>query len=380
MTGTVMIGGNQVKPSVEKVKAGLMRKTVEEKAVKVGDLLSTGSTLLNLACTGNWKGGFAKGKYFFVVGDSASGKTFLTLTCLAEAAINPAFANYRFIYDDVEGGALMDIERFFGKQVAMRLSPPRKDVNGIPIYSQTAEDFYYHLDDCLLGDRPCIYILDSMDGLSSEYEGEKFKERKTAARKGKNVSGSYGDGKAKINSAGIRSMLYRLRDTGSILIVVNQTRDNVGGGMFEPRKTRSGGYALTFYATVELWSSVTKKITKMVRGTQRTIGVNCRVKVKKNRFTGRERTVELPIYYELGIDDVGSCVDYLLTEKHWSKTDAGSINTGKDFKAALGVAKKTKLIQEIEERGLENDLRELVAGVWADVEAACGEKRKPRYE
>jgi len=74
--------------------------------------------LLNLACTGNPNGGFFKGHYFQIVGDSTSGKTFLSLTCLAEANINKHFEDYRFIFDDGEGGALMDLTKFFGAGVA----------------------------------------------------------------------------------------------------------------------------------------------------------------------------------------------------------------------------------------------------------------------
>jgi len=77
------------------VKKALRRKKKREKL----SFLSTGSTLLNLACTGKPYYGFAKGHYYFIVGDSVSGKTFLSLTCLAEASINPNFDNYRFIYD-----------------------------------------------------------------------------------------------------------------------------------------------------------------------------------------------------------------------------------------------------------------------------------------
>jgi hypothetical protein len=90
-----------------------------------------------LSCSGNAKGGFAKGKYHFIVGDSASGKTWLSLTCLAEAAMNPEFENYRFIYDNVEDGALMDIERFFGSKVAERIESPAIDEDGLPDYSST---------------------------------------------------------------------------------------------------------------------------------------------------------------------------------------------------------------------------------------------------
>ncbi|GAG08986.1 unnamed protein product, partial [marine sediment metagenome] len=150
----------------KKLKAEL-RKKREKPVINRDDWVSTGSVLLNLACSGRSYGGFAKGHYYFVVGDTASGKTFLSLTCLAEASINPNFDDYRFIYDNGEDGALMNIARFFGQRVADRMEPPAME-NGEPVFSRLAEDMYFHLDDAVEDGRPFIYIQDSMDVLDSE--------------------------------------------------------------------------------------------------------------------------------------------------------------------------------------------------------------------
>lgn len=350
----------------------LLRAPKKEPPIKNSDWLSTGSTILNLACSGNARGGFAKGKYHFLVGDSASGKTWLSLTCLAEAAINPEFDKYRFIYDNSEDGALMDIGRFFGDKVAERMESPSVDKDGDPVHSSTVEEFYYNVDDAILEDQPFIYILDSMDSLSSRAEQEKFNEQKAAARKGNKTSGSYGDGKAKTNSSHLRKILPHLRKSKSILIVINQTRDNIGFG-FET-KTRSGGHALRFYAHLEIWSSIAGKMKKNVRGQDREIGINAKVRVRKNRFTGRLREIQIPLYHSFGIDDVGSCVDYLIDEKYWIKTKQ-TINA-KDFDIT---ATREKLIAQIQERNLESEVSSLVETVWNEIEAECAVSRKQRY-
>jgi RecA/RadA recombinase len=357
---------------VEELKNALRKKKQRETPVQPSDLLSTGSTLLNLACSGNHLGGFAKGKYHFLVGDSASGKTWLSLTCLAEAAMNKEFDGYRFIYDNAEDGALMDISRFFGAAVEERLEAP-ETASGSPVYSETIEDFYYHLDDAVKEETPFIYILDSMDSLSSASEQGKFQEQKTAARKGKTTAGSYGDGKAKTNSSNLRKLMPALRATNSILIIINQTRDNLGFG-FE-QKTRSGGHALRFYATLEVWTSIKSKMKRTIRGKDREIGIVAKVQVKKNRFTGRLRVVELPLYHSFGIDDVGSCVDYLVAEKHWDKVKNTLQITDFDFTGS-----RDKVIDYIQENNLENDVAEIVAEVWDNIETECSIKRKTRYK
>lgn len=334
--------------------------------------LSTGSTLLNLACSGDPNKGFMAGKYYFFVGDSSSGKTFITLTCLAEAAKSKQFDKYRFIYDNCEDGALMDISKFFGDCVAKRMEAPSIK-NGEPAYSVTIEDFYDNVDNAAITGKPFIYILDSMDGLSSDYEGEKFDAQKKARQKGTKSAGSFGDGKAKKNSAGVRRLIPILRETNSILIIINQTRDNLGFG-FE-KKTRSGGHALKFYACLEIWSSIKGRIKKTVNKVERQIGINCICQTKKNRLNGRERKVELPIYHSFGIDDVGCCVDYLIQEKHWRKKKGKFCATELDL-----VTTRVKLIKYIEDNELEQDVREIVGEVWDAIEQACIVPRKKRYK
>ena len=356
-----------------------LKKMLESKPKKVltsKDFLSTGSTLLNLACSNKPYCGFAKGKYYFIVGDSASGKTFLSLTCLAEASVNDNFKDYRFIYDNSEDGALMDIKKYFGKKVYERMEPPAKALifdSEQSIFSSTIEEFYYNLDDAIKRDVPFIYILDSMDSLSSDSEADKFEEKKEAHTKGKKTAGSYGDGKAKMNSTNLRRMIARMRKTGSILIVLSQTRDNMGFG-FET-KTRAGGHALRFYACIELWSSVKEKIRKNINGKPHQIGITCLIKIKKNRITGAEHTLTFPIYYSFGIDDIGGCVNYLIDEGHW-KCNAGIVKA----KEMSFEGKIEKLVKHIEENNMEKDLRDLVGDVWNEIQEACQVKRKQRYE
>jgi RecA/RadA recombinase len=286
------------------------------------------------------------------------------MTMLAEAANKASFDGYDFVYNGTtERGALMDIKKFFGARVKKRLKT---------VYSENIEDFYYDIDDRLNSGKPFIYVLDSMDGLDSEADQAKFREQKKAHRKGRESAGSYGDGKAKKNSQTLRKMLTRLHKTGSILIIIGQTRDNIGFG-FETR-TRAGGRSLKFYATLEMWSSVYKHIKKKVFGKDREQGIISQVQVKKNRIMGRDRTVRIPIYHSFGIDDVGSCVDFLIEEGHWKKK-GGRVNA----KELEYVGFRDDLIKHIEQEDLERELRAVVKKVWNAIEEACSIKRKKRY-
>ena len=348
--------------------------------------LSTGSTLLNLACTDDPYCGFLKGGFYLIVGDSGAGKTFLTQTCFAEAVVNEYFKKYRLYFDDVEGGALMDQEYFFGKETAKRVEAPRY-VKGEPVYSDMIEDLYDNLAEIIADKEPFVYVLDSQDALGSSASAKKQKEQRKDREEGEETTGSYGDGKAKYHSDHLRTVLSGVRKLDSILIYISQTRDNVGSRGYGDKKTRSGGKALKFYANVEIWLALGKPIVKRVRGEERTIGVRCRAHVKKNRVTGKigkDREVEIPIYFDYGIDDIGSCVDYLIKYKHWKE-----VGVEKRGRAEIPVYKTPELlfkgtrwdiVDHIEKEGLESKLIEATAQCWREIEEECTTERKRRYE
>jgi len=329
--------------------------------------------------------GFFRGGYFFLVGDSASGKTWLSRTCFAEAVLKKSFKDYRLIFDDTEGGALMDNEFFFGKEVARRIEPPKRDKRGEPVNSDTVEDFYFNITDAIKAGRPFIYVLDSQDGLGSDSSEEKFEKQKKAASQGGDAAGSYGDGKAKYHSEHIRMVISKIRKMGSILIIIGQTRDNLGMG-FE-KKIRSGGKALRFYANMEIWTSVKEKIKKLVRGKERTVGSYVLAEVKKNRVSGKigkDRAAVIPILYDYGIDDVGSCVDYLIDEKHWKTTKSDGEEEGKkkiyDCPEIMFKGSRNRIVRYVEDEGLEKKLRDTVAKVWREIDEECSTGRARRYE
>lgn len=362
--------------ALDAIKAGLVKeKTENPQRWDLG--LSSGSTLLNLAASGRPDVGFLRGGMYRLAGDSSSGKTFLSLTCMAEAANNPKFDDFQFIFDNTEGGALMDFERFFGKKMSERLQPP-SGTSDEPIYSTTAQSFYFHLDE-VLDKGPAIYVLDSMDALSTDEELEKFQEAKKAYEKGKEVTGSYGTSKPKLNSTYVRAILNKLRDTDSILIFVSQTRANIGmGAMFNP-KTVGGGFALTFYSNLEIWSSVKTHIKKEYKyknkAKDREQGIMCQLHVKKNRLTGRDRKVEVPIYHSSGIDDIGSIVNYLVEEGRWEK-ERGVIDA-EDLEFS---GKEEELISYIEENNLENRVKTIAGHTWNEIEEAVSVNRKKRFQ
>lgn len=358
----------------------LLAKTPRVPPIPPGDFLSLGMTLPNLAVSGRTNCGIPKGAYLYYVGDSSSGKTFFSLGMAAELCRNRKFDNYRIIYDASENGALMDVPTYFGDALAERLEPPR-GTREEPVYSRTVEDFYFALD-AAMDAGPCLFVEDSMDALLAAEDEERFGESRVAYEKayesGKDApaqSGTYGVAKAKTNSKNINRVVQRLKETGSILVVISQTRDKIGGGPFAPTRTRGGGRALKFYAHVEIWTSVKGPIKVNRMGKEREIGSMLQLDIQKNRISGWEGKIQVPFLRKLGLDDMGSLVAYLLDEGHWEKNKSGKISAP-EFKYE-GTA--DALIGHIENEGAERELQLLVGDVWQRIEAACAPARKSRY-
>lgn len=325
--------------------------------------------MANLAVTGHSQHGIEAGTYVLLVGDSNAGKTWLALAVLAEASINPAFDDYRLIYDGPENGALMDFQKCFGKKAAARIERVEPSTTVEEFYDRTAEDIK----------SPCIRILDSMDALDAEDDREQVAKEKEAREKGKEASGSYGTAKAKANSGRLRGVVNDLTKTGSILIIICQTRDNIGfGSMFNP-KFRSGGKALKFYAHTELWLSVKETLKDKYKGKDIQIGAKTLLKVERSRHTGKKRVVEIPIYHSVGIDDIGAMVEFLVEWGHWKKT-AGKIDAP-EFMNGQRSLNEEGLCQLIDAdpKG-RTKLRKLTAALWNAIEKKTKVERKSPYE
>ena len=355
----------RTKPQTEK-------KTKGSKVTPKSKLVPSGSTLLNLALSDNPFGGYLRGTMVNTVGDSSSGKTFLAMSTFAEMGLMRSLDPYEPVFDDAEHANAFDMPHLFGKKIASRIQPPAIDKEGLPVHSNTIEDFHFHVTQHLKKG-PCIYVTDSMDALTCEEEQDKAEEIMKAREKGKDVSGSYGTAKAKANSQILRLIVGDLEKTDSFLNIISQTRDRIGASFMQSKKIRSGGHALEFYGTHVLWLAKLGKITVTRKDHKYTIGVNCRVRVSKNKLTGKVREVEFPIYYDYGVDDIGSCTDWMVEHGVWVKK--GKVIDAGDF----GEGSRKDIIRNIEDNDLEKDMKNAVGEAWQEIEESLRSGRKRKY-
>lgn len=358
----------------EQFEAAMNTSVSKEVKSKVDplELVPTGSTTFNLECSGRIEGAFKRGKMVNLIGDSHSGKTLFGFTIFAECALLERFDKYRFIYDDVEAANEFDLEALFGEDCSNRIEQDYR--------SKTVEDFNDSVANAIKKNVPFIYILDSFDALTSEASIIKDEENRIARAKGEKTTGDYGDGKPKSFSRFCSMRIQDLSDTGSVLIIISQTRDNIGfGAMFTP-KTRSGGRALKFYSFHEVWLACQKK----EKTGKRTMITNVQAKLTKNKLIGKHGESYFPILNDYGVDNIKSCINFLMDEGDWTGTKK-SINT-KGFLEPTENKKGKKIhpslqtiVDHIETNDLEDNLFQLCQETYDEIMLKLKPNRKPKY-
>ena len=285
---------------------------------------STGSKLVDMVVGGAKDVyGFPSGKFVNIVGDRSSGKTFLSNEIIASAYHRYGNKKFKWAYDDCESGYSFDTEAMSGFDI-MGNNPP---------HSTTVEEAFCNIKnftDSIKDGQFGVYVLDSLDGLTSKEQDDRADERVKAFNKGKEFDkGSYGMGKAKYLSQEFFPQLCSIIQNKNVLvIIVSQVRDNVDMFSFE-KYSRAGGKAMDFYAHTVLWLATKKKIVKKdSQGKERVVGVVCEAKTSKSKTPRPFRSCFFELVYDYGLDDIGSCVDYLYdlrTEKGELNADAKSV-------------------------------------------------------
>lgn len=343
-------------------------KKKEQEVETKGGFIPTGSTLLNLALSDKVDGGYPFGKIINLIGDSSAGKSMLALTMLAELCRDSRFDNYELIYDDTEVALEFDIPKLFGIRVDKRI---KRDVN-----SRTIQQWYGNHLKMIVDNIPFIYVTDSFDGLTSEEEQKRGDEIVKKVLKGEteDIKGSYKSEKAKWASEAFRNFAEGVEKINSLSLIISQTRDNLNV-TYGSKKTKSGGRALEFWSSHEIWLSKEGSI-KANSSKTHTIGQDIIAKIKKNKITGKLREIYFPIYYDYGVDDIASCINFLVDNKHWTKKGGGYI-IATELNQELRV---DDLISLIEETNQESVLKEVTGKVWNEIEESIKLNRKPKYD
>ena len=260
--------------------------------------------------------GVPSGRIINVVGDRSSGKTFICNEIIANAHYQYG-DKLKWMYADCERGYSFDTQQMYGIDIHNEESDAPENV----------EEAFYYIDKfakSLKDDEFGIYVLDSLDALTSTEQDDRAEERIKAIENDKEMKGTYGMGKAKYLSQEFFPQLCKtLENKNILLIIVSQIRDNTDMFSFE-KYSRAGGKALDFYCYMVIWLATAKKIT-VEKGEQKAIiGGTNKLKVTKGKVPRPYRECYYTYYYSMGIDNVATGVDYLFN----LRTGTGDISKG----------------------------------------------------
>lgn len=303
-------------------------------------VIPTGAINLDIALG---VGGLPRGRIIEIFGPESSGKTTLTLHCIAE--------------DQKLGNtcAFIDAEHALDAEYAKRLGVNVDDL----ILSQpdTGEQALDIAESLVRSAAVDLIVIDSVAALvpRAEIEGE--------------MGDSHMGLQARLMSQALRRLTGVISKSNTTLIFINQLREKIGV-MFGNPETTTGGRALKFYSSVRL---DIRRIKTIQQGDQM-IGNRTRVKVVKNKVAPPFKVVEFDIMYGTGISKSGVILDSAVEKDIVEK--AGSWYSYKGEKLGQGRENVKEYLEQnndiLEE--IENKLRATINSKKEDEENKASEE------
>jgi len=273
--------GKKNSAEVEAAINQIRTKFGDEAIMKLGDkpkvnidAIPTGSIGLDWALG---IGGLPRGRIIEVFGPESSGKTTLTLHCIAEA--------------QKLGGvcAFVDAEHALDPEYAKRLGVQIEDL--LVSQPDTGEQALEIVESLVRSGKIDIIVIDSVAALTpkDEIEGD---------------MGAFHVGKqARLMSQALRKLTAITAKSKTIVIFINQIRMQIGV-MFGNPETTPGGKALKFYTSVRL---DIRRIAQIKKG-EEVMGGRTRVKVVKNKVAAPFKVTEFDLMYNEGISREGELI------------------------------------------------------------------------
>ncbi|GHU81722.1 protein RecA [Clostridia bacterium] len=266
---------------------GAVMRLGQNQGMNVG-FVSTGSLSLDIALG---IGGLPRGRIIEIFGPESSGKTTLSLHCIAEGQKN--------------GGtvAFIDVEHALDPIYAAALGV---DVDSLLVSQPDTGEQALEITEALVRSGAIdVIVVDSVAALVPRAE----------------IEGDMGDThvglQARLMSQALRKLAGAIAKSNCVAIFINQLREKVGVVYGNPEVT-PGGRALKFYSSVRI--EIRRQETLKSGGDM--IGSRTKAKVVKNKIAPPFKEAYFDIMYGKGISRTGELVDLAVDNDVIAKSGA----------------------------------------------------------
>ena len=297
----------------------------------IKDFISTGSSMLDLAIANKPNGGIAVGRITEINGLESSGKSLIGAHILAETQKKDGIA----VYIDTENAVSEEFLKVLGIDTTKLLY----------LQLQTVEQIFQAIEEIVLKvreaekDRLVTILVDSLAAASTQVEIDADFEKD-----------GWATSKAIIISKALRKITQMIGRQRIALVFTNQLRTKLGV-MFGDPWTTSGGKALPFHASTRIRLKNKGRITDSKKNV---LGMTILAQVVKNRLGPPLRHAEFPLYFESGIDDIGSWLEVM--KKHKLVKSAGAWYTYTDVAGEEYKFQSKDFLKILEENSLKDEV------------------------
>jgi len=267
-------------------KAVYFLDNTEETPTDLTEWVSTGSSTLDLAIANRPNGGLPVGRIAEFTGLEAAGKSLIMAHLLANTQKKGGLA----VYIDTENALSEEFLRAIGVDVANMLY--------IPL--ETIEDIFEAIENIIESirksskDRLVTIVVDSVAAATTKVELEADYDKD-----------GWATTKAILMSKAMRKITNMIGKQRILLAFTNQLREKMGV-MFGDKYTTSGGKALGFHASVRVRLQSVGKLKTKIGSKEIIVGVETEATVTKNRLGPPYKKAKFEIYFDSGINDLGS--------------------------------------------------------------------------
>ena len=321
---TAEITGEQaVEEIVENIKKNFGQESVVllgKSETKKREIISTGSYLLDQA-TGT--GGYVCGKIVEIYGLQSSGKSTLALQAVSECQK----LNKKAAYFDLENGLDINYAENIGVKSQELIFP-------YPSCGEQAFDMLIEL----IRENVDLIVVDSVSNLvpRSQLEANLEKQR----------IGSH----AALMSSGLRKLKPELMNKKTIIIFINQMRENISTSYFASPRVTTGGMSLGFDADLRIQLKKREELKK----NEEIVGIEVEAKVMKNKLAPHGKVANLEIIFPYGVQKSREILDLAVSKEivqksgNWYSYQGNKLGNGRE--AALGyLTENPQVYSEIEQ-------------------------------